>query len=143
GMKQYRRVRTEPWSSRPTYFIEQRQHAPCSSVGGELPRPCESALPQRSPQMASSENLRHRFGHRRHVLWVDKYRRLVHDCRNRRPVPCDHGSPARHGLQCRQSKTLLKGRQHKQRAPAVHSREMRILDKSRETNTATDSNLTY
>src|SRR2546422_2536296 len=63
--------------------------------------------------MASSENLRHRFGHRRYVLWVDENRRLVHYFRNRRPVPCDHRSPACHGLQCRQSKTLLKGWQHK------------------------------
>src|SRR3989449_1749178 len=93
--------------------------------------------------MASSENLRHRFGHRRYVLWVDENRRLVHQFRNRRPVPCDHRSPACHGLQCRQSKTLLKGWQHKQRATAVHSWEMRILDKSRETNTVTDSKITH
>jgi len=32
GMEQYRQVRTEPWSSRPTYFIEQPQHAPRSSA---------------------------------------------------------------------------------------------------------------
>src|SRR2546428_4498233 len=32
GMEQYRQLRTEPWSSRPTYFIEQPQHAPRSSV---------------------------------------------------------------------------------------------------------------
>src|SRR5205823_10647248 len=55
GMEQYRPVHTEPWSSRPTYFIEQRQHAPCSSVGGELQCPCKSVLPQRAPQIASSE----------------------------------------------------------------------------------------
>src|SRR5438093_1771309 len=143
GLRMARQVPAAARSSLQTYFTKQRQHAPCSSVGGELPRPCESASPQRSPQMAYRENLHHRFSHRRYVLWVDKNRRLIHYFRNRRPVPCDHRSTACHGLQCRQSEALLKGWKHKQRAAAIHSREMQILDKSRKQNTITDTEITY
>src|SRR5437016_8599246 len=143
GLRMARQVPAATRSSHQTYFTKQRQHAPCSSVDGELQRTCKSASPQGLPQMADRENLRHRFGHRRHVLWVDKNRRLIHDFRNRRPVPCDHGSPACHGLQCRQSKTLLKGWKHKHRATTIHSREMRILDQSWKQNPTSDTKITH